>query len=97
MKLRCTCMKKSKQEQIQFLTSLIKKDIHHYHHQQELINQWIKFSILSLNQPDTRLLEELSMEYSQKASEQIDILKEFQKTLRMFERKETPFNNKKRA
>ncbi|MDQ0199093.1 hypothetical protein [Neobacillus ginsengisoli] len=78
-------MKKNEQVQIQFLLSLIKKDIHHYETQQEALKKWIQQSILSLNQPDAFLLEELKDEYNQKVSQQNDLFQELKKTLTIYE------------
>jgi hypothetical protein len=80
-------MKKSvnPERQIDFLLSLIRKDVHHYEVQEEIVNKWIHMSILSLKQSDTSLLEGLREEYKRKASMQILILKEFQKTLAIYQ------------
>jgi 2-C-methyl-D-erythritol 4-phosphate cytidylyltransferase len=80
-------MKKDEQVQIQFLLSLIKKDIHHYETQQEAVKKWIQQSILSLKQPDAFLLEELKDEYNQKVSQQTNLLSELKKTLTLYENK----------
>lgn len=78
-------MPKSETEQLQFLLSLIKKDIQHYEIQQETVKKWIQQSILSLKHSNTFLLEELRKEYKEKALDHFALLKEFQQTLKMYD------------
>jgi hypothetical protein len=73
------------EQQIDFLLSLIREDIHHYEKQAESVNKWIHMSILSLKHAEVSQLEALRDEYIQKASMQKQIIREFQKTLGMYQ------------
>ncbi|HEY2420291.1 MAG TPA: hypothetical protein VGI04_02690 [Neobacillus sp.] len=73
------------EQQIDFLLSLIREDIHHCEKQAEIVNQWIHMSILSLKHAEVSQLEALRDEYKQKASMQKQNIKELQKTLGMYQ------------
>jgi hypothetical protein len=72
--------------QIDFLISVIEKDIHHYEEQGKLVNKWIHLSILSLKHIETSLLEELRDEYKIKEVEKCQLLGKFKKTLKEYQK-----------